>query len=269
MLVLGGFTYWAMQERKFAVEQKQLAEEQTKLAKEESERAENEKNKAISATERAEMERQNAERSAKEALWAKAQSDSARKYAVFLQILAEEQSIIAKQEAEKAKKEKERADKEKEIAEKEKERAELATDSANTLNYLTLARTLALKAQNSYEDPTINLLLAYQAYKFNKEYGGIERNPDIYNALRFSLEANKRSNVLEISEDLLISFIVSNRILLIHTINNDLIYYDVKNRDIQGNKNCLKQKFRSTPLIFCQRSIWLLDLKTELRYWSS
>jgi hypothetical protein len=242
MLVLGGFTYWAMQERKFAVEQKQLAEEQTKLAKEESERAEKEKDKAVSATERAEMERQNAERSAKEALWAKAQSDSARKYAVFLRILAEEQSIIAKQEAENARKAKEEADKEREIAEKEKERAEQATDSANTLNYLTLARTLALKAQNTYEDPTINLLLAYQAYKFNMEYGGIERNPDIYNALRFSLAANDRSNVLEISNDRLISFIVSNRILLIHTIDNDLIYYDVKNRDIQDKQKLFKTK---------------------------
>jgi len=242
IMVLGGFTYWAMQERKFAFEQKQLAEEQTKLALDQTELAKKEKNRAVSATEQAEIERKNAEQSAKEALWAKAQSDSARKYAVFLQILAEEQSTIARQEAENARKEKERADQEKEIAEEAKNIAELATDSANTLNYLTLARTLALKAQNSYEDPHINLLLALQAYKFNLKYGGFERNPDIYNVLRFSLSASGKSNVLEISEDPLVSFIVSNRILLIHTIDNNLIYYDVKNRDIQDRQTLFRTK---------------------------
>jgi len=242
ILILGGFTYWAMQERKNALEQQWIAEEKTKLATEKTEIAEIEKNKAILATEQVEKEKKKAEQSAREALWAKAQSDSARKYAIFLKILAEEQSTIARQEAEKAKKEKERADKEKEIAEEAKILAEEATDSATTLNYLTLARTLALKAQNSYEDPQINLLLAFQAYKFNMQYGGFDRNPDIYNALRFALAANKKSNILEITTDKIVSFDAESRVLLIHTVDNNLIYYDVNNRDIQEKELLFKTK---------------------------
>jgi len=242
MLVLGSITFWAMQERKSAVEQKRIAEIKTKLAEDQSLIAQKEKNKAFSATELAEQEKLNAERSAMEALWAKAQSDSARKYAVFQQIIAEEQSIIAKQEAEKAKKEKGRADSEKIIAENAKNIAEIATDSAKTLNYLSLSRALALKAQNSYEDPQINLLLAMQAYKFNNKYGGFERNPDIYSALRYALSVNGKSNVIEIKDQKLISFYVSNRVLLLHTLNNEVIYYDVKNREIQSRQILFKSK---------------------------
>lgn len=242
IIVLAGFTYWAMQERKYALKQKTIAEEKTKLAIEKTELAEKEKNRAISATEQVEQEKRKAELSAKEALWAKAQSDSARKYAIFLQILAQEQSTIAQQEAENAKNEKNRADKEKEIAERAKDLAEEATDSATTLSYQALARTLALKAQNSYEDPEINLLLAFQAYQFNIQYGGFERNPDIYNALRFALSANGRSNILEITDDKLISFNADNRVLLIHTVDNNLIYYDVNNRDIQDKQLLFKTK---------------------------
>ncbi len=242
ILILGSITFWAMRERKSAFEQKSIAEIKTKLAEDQSLLAQKEKNKALSATEMAEQEKQNAERSATEALWAKAQSDSARKYAVFQQLIAEEQSIIAKQEAEKAKTEKGRADSEKLIAEKAKNIAEVATDSAKTLNFLSLSRALALKAQNSYEDPQINLLLAMQAYKFNIKYGGFERNPDIYSALRFALSVNGKSNIIEIKDQKLISFFVSNRILILHTMNNEIIYYDVKNREIQSKQTLFKSK---------------------------
>ncbi len=242
ILILAGFTYWAMQERKNALKQQQLAEENSRLAIEQSERAEREKNKAISATERAELEKKKAEQSAQEAIWAKEQSEKARKYAVYLKILAEEQSTLAKKEAEKARKEKERADKEREIAEKARKEAEEATDSAQTLNYLTLARTLALKAQNPYEDEQVNLLLAYQAYKYNEEYGGFERNPEIYNALRYALTANNKLNVIEATKDMLISFKIDNEQLVLHTIDNYLIRYDIKNQKVIEKKELFKSK---------------------------
>jgi hypothetical protein len=242
MLVLAGFTYWAIQERTFALKQRQIAENNSKLAIEQSERAEREKNKAISATEQAELERKKAEQSAQEALWAKEQSEKARKYAVYLKILAEEQSALAKQEAKKARLEKERADKEKEIAENARKLAEEATDSAQTLNYLTLARTLALKAQNPYEDDQVNLLLAYQAYEYNEKYGGFERNPEIYNALRYALTANKKSNVIEVTKDLLISFKIVDDKLILHTVDNNLLEYNMKEKEVIENKELFKTK---------------------------
>lgn len=242
MMVLGGFTYWALEERKEAFEQKKIAEEQTRIAIEQSDLAKKEKNRALTATERAELERQRAEKSALEAIWAKNQSEKAREYAVFQRLLAEEQKVIAETETDKAKREKERADREKEIAEQAKLIAEQATDSANTLNYLTLARTLALKAQNTYEDPHINLLLALQAYKYNHRYGGYERHPDIYHAFRHALTAYGKSNILDVTNERLISFYVLDRFMLIHTRNNELLEYNVKTRKIENKKSLFKSK---------------------------
>ena len=266
MLVLGGFTYWAMQERKFALEQKHIAEDNSRLALEQSERAEREKNKAISATEQAEFERKKAEQSAQEALWAKEQSEKARKYAVYLQILAEEQSELAKQEAENARQEKERADKEKEIAENARKLAEEATDSAQTLNFLTLARTLALKAQNPYEDNQVNLLLAYQAYVYNEKYGGFDRNPEIYNALRYALAANNRSNVLEVTKDLLISFKADNDKLILHTVDNNLLKYDIKKRKVVEESLLFKIKVPVNTSYFIDEEHLVVGLEDKTQY---
>ncbi|MFN8259288.1 MAG: hypothetical protein U0W24_26605 [Bacteroidales bacterium] len=268
IIILAGITFWAMRERFSAIEQRKIAEIKTKQAEEQKQLAQNEKNKAVSATELARQEKMNAERSAREALWAKAQSDSARKYAVFLQLLAQEQSTIAKQEAERARKEKERADKEKILAEKAKNQAEVATDSTKTLNYLTLARNLALKAQNSYEDPQVNLLLAFQAYKFNKQYGGIERNPDIYNALRFALSVNGSSNIIEIKNKKIISFYVQRQVLILHTIDNEIIYYNVKNHEVESKQLLYKTKIPVNTSYFLTDDYLVIGFedKTQVLY---
>jgi len=263
IIILGSITFWAMNERKFAFEQKRIAEIKTKVAEDQTIIAQKEKNKALTATEQAEQEKLNAERSEMEALWAKAQSDSARKYAVFQQIIAVEQSTIAKQEAQKARKEKERADTEKLIAEKAKNLAEIATDSARTLNYLTLARTLALKAQNSYEDPQINAILALQAYKFNKQFGGLERNPDIYNALRYALTVNGKTNVIEIKEEKIISFHVANNILILHNIKNEIIYYNVKNHEIESKASLFKTKIPVNTSYFLSEEHLVIGLENK------
>ncbi len=242
IMILGGFSYWATQERKNALEQKKIAEDKTKLAEEQTQLAKTEKNKAISATELAEQERIKAEQSAQEAIYAKNQSENARKYAVFMQILAEDQSKLAKSEAEKARLEKLRADEQRQIAEKAKNTAIVASDSANTLSYLALARALALKAQNNYTDPQINLLLAYQAYLYNNKYGGFEGNPDIYNALRFAQAASGFSNVIEINNKKLISFYIKNADLIIHTADNILINYSIRAKETVDSKSLFKTK---------------------------
>jgi hypothetical protein len=242
ILVLSGITYWAIKERKNALIQQNIAEDKTRIAEQQTILAQQEKNKALSATELADQERLKAEQSAKEAIEAKNQSEQQRKYAIFLQILAEDQSKIAKSEAEKARLEKLRADEQRQIAEKAKNEAIVASDSANTLSYLALSRTLALKAQNNYTDPQINLLLAYQAYIYNNKFGGFEGSPDIYNALRYAQLVNGSSNIIEIPQAQLVSFFVSNQILIIHTIDNSLINYDERGKSIIDKKILFKTK---------------------------
>ncbi|MEN8120712.1 MAG: hypothetical protein ABFS35_10210 [Bacteroidota bacterium] len=263
IIVLSGFTYWAVKERENAILQQKYAEEQKALTEQQKIFAEQQRNKAVSATKLADFERLKAENSADEALKAKLQSDSAKEYAVFMQILAEEQSQIAKEETKKAKTEKQRADEQRVLAEEQKNLAEVASDSAQSLSYLALARALALKAQNSYENPEINLLLAIQAYKFNNEYGGIERHPDIYNALRYALLANGISNILDITEEKIISFYISGSNLILHTINNSVAVYDIENRKIISQTHLFRSKVPVNTSYFLTKDILVIGFEDK------
>ncbi len=261
IIVLSAFTYWAVQERKNAIKQQKYAEEQKNLAEKQKIFAEQQKNKAVSATELADIERLKAEYSANQALLSKLQSDSAKEYAVFMKILAEEQSLLAREETQKAKKEKLRADEQRVLAEEQKALAEVASDSAKSLSYLALARSLALKAQNNYENPEINLLLAIQAYKFNNEYGGVERHPDIYNALRYALLANGISNILDITQEKIISFYIFEENLLLHSQNNKLISYNIKNREITNENILFKTKIPVNTSYFLTQNILVIGFE--------
>jgi len=263
ILVLGGFTYWAMRERKFALEQRKLADDKTILAEQQTKLAESEKNKAISATEQAERERLKAEQAALEATYAKNESEKQKEYAVYLQFLAEEQSKIAKTEAENARIEKQRADEQREIAEVAKNEAIIASDSATTLSYLALSRALSLKAQNSYADPQINLLLAYQSYLFNIQYGGFEGNPEIYNALRYAQTVNGYSNIIEIPGEQLVSFFISNKTLTIHTLDNKLVYYDVKTKEVQNKTPLFKTKIPVNTSYFLSDDLLVIGFEDK------
>ena len=266
IVVLSGFTYWAMQERKNAIKQQAYAESQKALTEQQKNLAEQQKNKAVTATRLAEIEKLKAENSADEALRAKIQSDSAKKYAVYMQFLAQEQSQLAKEEAQKAMTEKQRAEEQRILAEKAMRRAETASDSAHILSYLALSRTLALKAQNNYENHEINLLLAMQAYKFNNKYGGEERNPDVYNALRYALLANGKSNVLEITENKIISFYVWGSKLLLHTRNNYLLTYDVEKREITKQEMLFKTKIPVNTSYFLTKNTIVVGLESKEQY---
>jgi energy-coupling factor transporter ATP-binding protein EcfA2 len=242
IMVLAGFTFWAVRERQFAVKQQIIAEDKTKIAEQQTRIAEDEKTKAISATQLAEQERLNAEQSARDALFAKDQAEKAEKYSSFLRIIAEEQTKIAKKETEKAKLERQKADEQRVIAEDAKVKALIATDSATTLSYLALSRTLALRAQNPYSDNHINLLLAYYSYYFNNKHGGFEGNPDIYAALRYALSVNGMPNTIQIPKHDLVSFAINDMVLTVHTTDNSLIQYHINKNNQLGSKNIFKTK---------------------------
>ena len=248
MLVLSGFTYWAIQEKSFALEQQKIAENKTKIANEQKKIAEEQKNKVLTAKEIAEQEKRKAEEQKEIALLARQRAEQERKNADFQRLFAIEQKEIAEKQTKNAEKQTKKAEQQTKIAEKQtiiakkqKEIAEKASDSTKRLSYLSLARSLALKAQKPYENSQINLLLALQAYIFNEKHGGFKRNPDIYNALRYALSENNKKNIFSFKENI-VSFYVKRKYLIIHTKNNYLIKYDTDKQDIVSKKRLFKIK---------------------------
>jgi hypothetical protein len=141
-----------------------------------------------------------ADKEAFERVMAQIAADSAR----IEKLKAERDALEAKetvtevtQYSQKLEKTTEMAEKEKEqaIQTAEKERVERTeAQKEKELEYnrrmLQIAETMASKAL-SVNDNNLKALLAYQAFKFNKEYGGEENHPDIYQALYASLVAFK------------------------------------------------------------------------------
>ncbi len=201
ILVLSALTYWALNEKNYALQQKQLAVEKTKLA-------EFEKNKAVEANDEADLERKKAKQSASEAWEAKKQSDEARTFAEKMRLLAEGQTFLAKQESENTKIEKSRSDSlriiaenQKQLAEKQRQLALSASDTATKLSYLALAQSLGLKATTNYSDKSLNSLLAFWAYQFHTKNGGNIYDPVIYNGLRFAANLAGKTESYDLSEE--------------------------------------------------------------------
>ncbi len=230
ILVLSGFTYWAVKQKSYAQTQTQLAESQRKSAEKQKKRAEDQTVIAVNATKLAEKEKERAEKNEKEALNAKKQSDLDKAHALKMHELAEDRSKLAKKETERAKKEKEEAQKQKKIAETERTKAELASDSAKTLTNLATAQSLALKSHQKYDDKQLNLLLAYQAYLLNNENGGKRDDPAIYEALRNALENYGVSNTLNIEKKVYSSFnLIDNSIITLDE-NGNANLFDFSNQ---------------------------------------
>jgi hypothetical protein len=152
----------------YGEQQKQKAEKQSVIAKEQSE-------KAQIASLKAEEESKKARISAEKAL---------------------EQERIAREQAEMAKLSEKRANEQKRLAElatidakKQQKLAKQALilakseeEKAYNLRLLSIAKSMAVKSVN-LTDPTQKGLVAQQAYKFNRDNGGKEYDPDIYDAL--------------------------------------------------------------------------------------
>lgn len=211
ILILSGFMAWALKEKSFAQQQQLMANEQKIEANNQRLQAEDEKNKAIEANNRAELEKKRAEKNAIKALESKKLSDEARKVSESMRSLAEEKSLLAQQESTKAQQEKIRANKQREIA-------EVASDSAKTLSLLATAQSLAFKAKQNYDDKQLNLISAYYAHYFNKNYGGPEKDASVYEGLRYSLEVNGFNNAIYTANNELacIAKDNNNNILVLH-----------------------------------------------------
>jgi WD40 repeat protein len=182
-----------------ASEKKALSSE--RLALEKSEAADVQKREAISHRKIAEQQQLIANEERRMAEEQKLYALQQRKEAIYQKSLAlkaknvaekaEEEAVEAKQEAERLR---DTALIEKQRAEEQKERAELSEARTDTLRRLAVAKSLSVQAvkifQNNQKVEKLNqeqadlpLIMAYQAYYFNKKYKGNPYDPDVYAAL--------------------------------------------------------------------------------------
>ncbi len=256
ILILSGVAYFANHAKLLAQEQAELIEQQKKKAEQQKEIAEEQKEIALEATELAKEEKKRAEQNAYEAMKAKILSDSARTEAQKMRAFAELSSTYAKQEAEKAKTARDKADELRIISEEEKKIAQAERERANTLSYLAMAQSLALKAKQNYNDPQVNLLLAQQAYIFNKQHGGNPQDAEIYKALNYAVLNAGVSNQIQTEKLNFTSFSLDENDFLTVSKQGNVQKYDFK-----GGKPLFNQNNSSkVPL----NSAFILDQKTAV-----
>lgn len=149
------------------------------LAEERRVEAEKQTQLAISSAEEAELQRIRAELNADSALFQKSiaerQTDIANEQRIIamereriadsLRIIADEQSLLALDER----------------------------DKANRLRMISIAQSMAVKSLN-INDTELKTLLAYQAYSFNREYGGNIYDNYIYDGLYYAKRDRLKEN---------------------------------------------------------------------------
>ncbi len=188
----------------YAWTQKQTAQEALKRAREQETLANTQKG---IATRQAEEARRQKVRAEQQSLLAEAEKRNAQRQeqnAEQQSKLAQEQRGIAESERQKAEaktleavvarsaeqKQREKAEEEQQQAETARGQAQASEQQALKLRRLSLARALSLqivRPQQAGEDRELPALLALEAYRLNRDNGGVAEDPDLFNALRVAL----------------------------------------------------------------------------------
>jgi hypothetical protein len=266
IIVLLGFTFWALNEKSKAEEQKKIAIEETKKAEEA---------KIL------------ADENAYAAKVASLQSDSARTVAEQMRLIADQKTYLAIIESQNALREKNRADNQlliseelrknaeeqknnaelqKNKAEQQKTIAELATESANKLSQLAIAQALTFKAVQNYTDKQINLLLAYHAYRINKENEGDEQDASIFQALLFAMQNSGESFLVTGSNGQLSSIAINSNTVKRITTAGIYSEYDLETSKIAVTKTIKADIPINQSFIFNDKILISLEDKSLL-FW--
>jgi WD40 repeat protein len=167
----------------FAFVQKIQADRQTVLANIAKTEALVQKNKADSSRVEADTARLKAVKSQTFAEQQKAEAEkqriaaeNSRQIAVKNEVIAREQTVIAVQQTDSATLAKERAVKNEQAAVK-------ASKEALRQRMLSIGKAMSIKSLQAAGQKDLQTLLAYQAYLFNKQNGGLENDADIYAGL--------------------------------------------------------------------------------------
>ncbi len=147
------------------------AENNAALAEERRIEAEDQTLKAITSADEAERQRLRAELNADSAL--------------FQKNIAERQTILANNQRRLALDRERLADSLRLVANEQKFIARDERDKANNLRMISIAQSMAVKSLNIQESD-LKALLAFQAYNFNKEYGGNVYDNYIYDGLYYA-----------------------------------------------------------------------------------
>ncbi|MBR4272497.1 MAG: hypothetical protein IKQ30_06635 [Bacteroidales bacterium] len=217
------FSMWAMDEQRKAekaeaeaIADRDKAQNSEAEAKRQKDTADVQRNNAKNALVTAENEKKRAEDAYKETLKALKLADSARK-------AAEHSEERAKRSANDAEQRRQEAVAAGNQAKHAQQQAEQAQQEAERLYYVTLCNTLAMKAKNQYEDTRLNLRLANEAYKISQDNGmNAKKNPELYDAMLYSLEQNGIIEPLKLDSKPKKSFAVDKSGCII-TIDNDAI----------------------------------------------
>jgi len=155
--------------------------------------AERNRIEAVENARDAELQRQEAERQAQRALTNAELADRERlraeqnyDSALFQKSIAERQTIIANEQRRLALEREKRADSLRIVARQQGTLATNERDKANRLRMISIAQSMAVKSLNIAADNDLKALLAYQAYMFNKEYGGYVYDNYIYDGLYYA-----------------------------------------------------------------------------------
>jgi hypothetical protein len=167
----------AVKQEQIATEQKNEADKQKEIALEQTIIAKEKEQEALVQKEEAEKQKQIAEQKQKEA------TRNAE--------LAERQKQIALQRQKEANQQRALAEKNAEEAQRQTKEAEKARQLALKRRMLSISQSMAVKSQQISDNIQLKALIAYQAYKFNKEFEGPMHNPDVYLGLYYALKGLK------------------------------------------------------------------------------
>jgi WD40 repeat protein/energy-coupling factor transporter ATP-binding protein EcfA2 len=190
-LVLAGFLVLALVAVVYAFVQQTEANRQRELADKNAK-------EATVQSELAKTEAVRANAAAEEAKRAQTEAEKARIAADLSAEEAKRQAQIAKEQSELAIKSEKEAQKQTAAAVKAKQEADAnaaaarkAEKAALRQQYLSTAKSMALKSKELTNDIEQEALIAQQAYKFNTAYTGYPFDNDIYNGLSKALSQNK------------------------------------------------------------------------------
>jgi len=195
--IMGVFAIAFMALMAYALNQKNEAQKQTQLAEAYATIMEQQKNVAVEEKDIKELER----------LRAMIEKDSAEKAEMMAMLQlrevtqeanemvdeAQQQSQVLRQTTDQAKRERELAERAARQALEDQNKAEEEKTLEMRKRMLTTAQTMAIKS-TQVDDRNVKGLLAYQAYKFNLQYNGIENQPDVYKGLYNVFVANRGVN---------------------------------------------------------------------------
>ena len=190
-LVLGGFLVlalvamvYAFVQQTEATRQRVLADANAKVAQEQSALATKNEKQALIEKAEADKQRLAADDARKQAV---ASAEEAKK----AQLLAEEQKQKALLAEAKAVKNEKTAKEQTKIAQEQKIIADKNAAAALRQQYLSTAKSMALKSKELTNDVEQESLIAQHAFKFNTANAGYPYDNDIYNGLSKALSQNK------------------------------------------------------------------------------